>query len=233
MLIGFLAVCVTTLHGQTGQPLRGTFSNMSASKQSGDINGYEIIMIPQVRSPWIVFQCSEGAPSLPVLVPITEAGNSFSFVVKDPGNVCNGSYVAKRTRSGLSLRGTSNGEEQILLKGQSYWANHESVLTPYERTTKPFFKALQASCPEKHLENLPGPDLNYQIELFEPKLTPRQNREFLAQAEVSCKAAIAGTGCGNVAFLDVVEHRAILHKFVEEICHSKLTCTAPGECTSK
>ena len=107
------------------------------------------------------------------------------------------------------------------------------MLTPYERTTKPFFKALQASCPEKRLENLPGPDLNYQIELFEPKLTPRQNREFLALAEVSCKAAIAGTGCGNVAFLDVVEHRAILHKFVEEICLSKLTCTALGECTSK
>ena len=194
---------------------------------------YEIVVIPQARIPWIVFQCSEGAPSSPVLVPIIEDGNSFSFVVKDPGNVCNGSYVAKKTTSGLTLLGAADGETQKLIRGKSYWAKHDAMLSPYERTAKPFFKALQASCPEKHLENLPGPDLNYQIELFEPKLTPQQSKEFLAEAKVSCKDAIAGTGCGNVAFLDVAEHRAILPKFVEEICHSKLKCAAPGECTSK
>ena len=232
-LIGIIAVCVTVSPGQTVQPMNGTFSNLNASKQSGDINGYEIVVIPQAGSFWIVFQCSEGAPSSPVLVPTKKNGNSFSFVVKDPGNVCNGSYVARRTPAGLSLLGAADGEPKNLIKGKSYWANHDVPPTPYERAAKPFFKALQASCPEKHLENLPGPDLNYQIELFEPKLTPQQDKEFLAEAKASCKDAIAGTGCGNVAFLDVAEHKAILPKFVQEICHSKLRCTAPGECTSK
>jgi hypothetical protein len=150
----------------------------------------EIVVIPQAGSPWIVFQCSEGAPSSPVLVPLKENGNSFSFVVKDPGNVCNGSYVAKQTPSGLALLGPADGETQNLIKGNSYWANHDAQPSPYERAAKPFFRALQGSCPERHLENLPGPDLNYQIELFEPKLTPQQNEEFLAEAKVSCKDAI-------------------------------------------
>ena len=232
-LIAVLAVSSVMLSAQTVQPLNGTFSNISSSKESGDINGYEIVVIPQGVSPWIVFQCSEGAPSSPVLVPIKEDGNTFRFTVKDPGNVCNGSYLATRTPSGLMLRGAADGAPQNLLKGQSYWAKHELSQTPYERTAKPFFEALQASCPDKHLENLPGPDLNHQIELFEPKLTPQQDKEFLAKAKVRCKDAIAGTGCGNVAFLDVAERRAVLPKFVDEICHSPLKCTAPGECTSK
>ncbi|WP_263377217.1 hypothetical protein [Granulicella aggregans] len=232
-LIAILTVSSVMLPAQTIQPLSGTFSNMSASKESGDINGYEIAVIPQGASPWIVFQCSEGAPSSPVLVPIKEDGNTFSFTVKDPGNACNGAYVATRTQAGLTLRGAADGETQNLLKGQSYWAKHEYSQTPYERTAKPFFEALQASCPDKHLENLPAPDLNYQIELFEPNLTPQQDKEFLAEAKVSCKDAIAGTGCGNVAFLDVAERREFLPKFVKEICHSQLKCTAFGECTSK
>ena len=166
LLIGILAAWVTALPGQTVQPLSGTFSNMSASKQSGDIHGYEIVVVPQAGGPWIVFQCSEGAPSSPVLVPIKENGNSFSFVVKDPGNVCNGSYVARRDPSGLTLLGAADGETQNLTKGKSYWANHGALRASYERTAKPFFKALRSSCPAKHLEDLPGPELNYQIELF-------------------------------------------------------------------
>jgi hypothetical protein len=147
--------------------------------------------------------------------------------------VCNGSYLATRASSGLMLRGGADGVPQILRKGQSYWAKHEPSKTAYELTAKPFFKALQASCPDKHLENLPGPDLNYQIGLFEPKLTPQQRKQFLAEAKVRCKDTIAGTGCGNVAFLDVAEHRGLLPQFVKDICHSQLKCTAPGECTSK
>lgn len=221
------------LRGQTVQPLSGTFSNMSLSKQSGDINGYEVVVIPQAGSPWIVFQCSEGAPSSPVLVPINEDGVSFSFTVKDAGNVCNGSYVGTRTPTGLTLRGAADGETQTLIRKPSYWAGNEPMPTPYERTSGPFFKAVQASCPEKHLENLPSADLNFQIEQFEPKLSPQQDKEFLAEAKAGCRDSIAGTGCGNVAFLHVAERRAFLSSFVQEICHSQLKCSAPGECTSR
>jgi hypothetical protein len=229
----FLAVCTSVLSGHTVQLLTGTFSNMSASKESGDINGYEIVAIPQADGPWIVFQCSEGAPSPPVLVPIQVNGDTFSFNVEDHDNACNGSYIATRTKIGLTLRGASDGETQTLLKGPSYWTNHKPVLTPYERATRPFFRALQVSCRDKHLEDLPPADLNYQIELFEPKLTGQQDKEFRAEAKVRCKNAIAGTGCGNVAFLDIAERRAFLPNFVEEICHAQLKCSAVGECTSK
>jgi hypothetical protein len=68
-LSAILAASSVMLPAQTVQPLYGTFSNLSLSMASGDINGYEIMIIPQGVSFWIVFQCSEGTPSSPVLVP--------------------------------------------------------------------------------------------------------------------------------------------------------------------
>ena len=105
--------------------------------------------------------------------------------------------------------------------------------TPYALATRPFFLALDHKCPTKKLQDLPPGDLNYQVELFEPSLTPAQDRDFTKAAKKACAKSIAGTGCGNVAFLDTAEREHFLDQFVDYLCSLPASCTAFLECTVK
>lgn len=103
-------------------------------------------------------------------------------------------------------------------------------MTPYERATAPFFSALSHACPSKNLQLLLPADLNFQIEKFEPTLTPDQDRHFRQVALDHCKNSIAGTGCGNVGFLEVAQQDHFMDRFVAALCELPIRCTAPAEC---
>lgn len=105
--------------------LRGIYSNLAFSPESGDLNGFEITVLPQANGTQIVFQCSQGAPSSPVLVAVQENGRTISFAVNQEDSACNGSYTGEITSGGLLLRGPE-AQKALLSSRVSYWSVHPS-----------------------------------------------------------------------------------------------------------
>jgi hypothetical protein len=75
-------------------PIFGTYSSLIYdAKETGDIGGTELTVIPQYVTAYVLFQCGEGDASPPVLVPAKATANTVDFIVPDLANdMCPGSY---------------------------------------------------------------------------------------------------------------------------------------------
>jgi len=62
----------------------------------------------------------------------------------------------------------------------------------YEAEMKPLLDGFSKSCAEKNLQYFTPGDLNYQIEKFEPSMTPTQDQAFKPLRRSGAKAARAG-----------------------------------------
>ncbi len=227
--------CMTGLALAQGAPaLSGTYGNLSLSAGSGDLNGYELTLLPQAGGTYVVLQCAQGAPSAPVLAPVHRIGETLTFEIQQPNNACNGTYSATLSEDGLALRGP-DGRTQTLPQGPSYWASHAGsrAATPYESATEPYFKALNAMCPASGLQHLPTAQLSSQIEKFEPQLTAAQEKSFQRAATLRCDGSMVGSGCGNVGFLEAAQRDGFLPKFVQFVCSRPVKCSGPGVCTGQ
>ena len=101
----------------------GTFSDLHCIEESGDVLGTEVTVIPQYTSAYAIFQCAEGAPTTPVLIPVQIRGNQITFKVSSPES-CPGTYTGVVTSSGMKLSVTQsdfNGNG-VLPRRKSYWA---------------------------------------------------------------------------------------------------------------
>jgi hypothetical protein len=113
-------------HGQAF----GTFSNMHYIDQTGDVVGTEITIMPQYQTAYAIFQCSEGAPSDPVLVPVSIDGNQIRFTIHTRDKSCDGVFTGTITARGLKLVTQSENKGQQASKGgellsrrASYWTH--------------------------------------------------------------------------------------------------------------
>jgi hypothetical protein len=104
----------------------GTFSNLHYIAQTGDVVGTEITIIPQHKTAYAIFQCSEGMPDDPVLVPVSINGNQIQFTVRSQDKSCDGVFTGAITPKGLKLlpqsQKPSEGGE-LLLRRASYWSH--------------------------------------------------------------------------------------------------------------
>ncbi|SNS22141.1 hypothetical protein SAMN05421770_10145 [Granulicella rosea] len=227
--------CIASMALAQGAPsLAGTYSNLSPGAGAGDLNGYELTLLPQAGGTYAVLQCAQGAPSTPVLAPVHRMGDTISFEIQQPNHACNGVYSATLHEDGLDLRGP-DGQSQTLPQRPSYWISHTGRVapTPLESANEPYFRALNASCPDRNLQHLPPAQLSFQIEKFEPRLTPEQHKSVDRATTQRCDGAIVGSGCGNVGFLEAAQRDGFLPKFVQFVCGQPVKCSGPGACSGQ
>ena len=99
----------------------GTFTKFEVDRTvagSGDIGGYEVVVLPGFEHPNVVFTCAAGDVQPPVLVAGKVEGQAISFDV--PAEPCSGHYVARLRGNALVM---THGDEAVRLqRGRSYWA---------------------------------------------------------------------------------------------------------------
>ncbi len=98
---------------------------------------------------------------------------------------------------------------------------------------KPLLDGFSKSCPAKNLQYFTPGDLNYQIEKFEPSMTPTQDQAFKHAAEVRCKGSAGGVSCVNLGFIDAGKGNGVLDQFVRSLCGQPISCKAPGKCAGR
>jgi hypothetical protein len=101
-------------------PLFGTFSSLHFISESGDLVGNEVTVLPQMSFPFVIFQCSEGAPNEPAFVPARIEKNRLTFTIKQNDNPCNGVYTATANSTAMLLKGPYGTES--LPRRKSYWS---------------------------------------------------------------------------------------------------------------
>lgn len=124
VLIASIAAASAALPAQQRNAalLYGTFSNLHyIDEGAGDLLGYELTIVPQYRRPYAVFQCAEGVPIDPVLVPLQVNGSNLSFEVTKTG-MCDGKYTGRITTSGLNLHVANSTQTEQLPRKTSYWS---------------------------------------------------------------------------------------------------------------
>ncbi|MBB5337998.1 hypothetical protein [Tunturiibacter gelidoferens] len=133
--LALFAVLVGSMQAQSTPALRhgpafGTFSNLHYIDQTGDVVGTEITIIPQHKTAYAIFQCSEGAPSDPVFVPVSLNGRQIQFTVHSRDKSCDGVFTGTITARGLKLvaqsenKGPKESEGgELLSRRASYWSH--------------------------------------------------------------------------------------------------------------
>jgi hypothetical protein len=106
----------------SGDKVTGTYSSLRYDKESGDLLGYEILIIPIDTGLKAVVQVAEGAPGQVYIVEATQKGETISFEIplstgikeSFSGRIV-GDYLVGDVLS-------PSGKEHVQLKrGMSYW----------------------------------------------------------------------------------------------------------------
>lgn len=116
-----LAVLVSTRQAVATTNVFGTFSRFEVDRSlggSGDISGYEIVVLPGIDHPNVVFQCAVGDVEQPILVAAKLEDQGLSFDVPT-NNLCPGHFVARVSGNSLTL--TSGASVIHLKRGTSFW----------------------------------------------------------------------------------------------------------------
>jgi hypothetical protein len=100
--------------------ITGIYSNMFYNEEGGDLVGFEMFILMGGEDYYVIYQESEGAPSVPIVVEAKINGNIISFTITEPTGK-EGKFIGKI--SAKYLIGKFEGEEnQIkLTKKKSYW----------------------------------------------------------------------------------------------------------------
>lgn len=108
-------------------PLPGMYSSLTGSQRSGDVVGMELFVVPGGSGLHGVLQGSEGAPGVPVVVPLQSSGNVIRFSIP-PNCSCAlpaGDYTAELSRAGAKVRGPGQFGERQLARTASYWQGRQ------------------------------------------------------------------------------------------------------------
>ena len=93
---------------------------MAMSKGEVSISGMEVFIVFTEKGYFALVQFSDGAPTVPELVPLVVQGRSISFVTNLPNGV-KGRFDGDVTQSGLRGKFVDMGEPFLLPKRRSYW----------------------------------------------------------------------------------------------------------------
>jgi len=100
------------------------FSDMHFVEEAGDVLGMEVFIVYSTDGlsgrHYALFQIAEGAPSPPVLVPVTVAADRIEFVVPDLLETY-GRFRGRVTPQALVGRFEKWDHDVVLPRGGSYW----------------------------------------------------------------------------------------------------------------
>jgi len=115
------------LNGSMGAAVKlaitGIYSDMCYNTESGDIVGMEIYVIYSKAGYYVIYQSSEGEPSIPVIVKTTIKDSAIEFHIPE-GVPFSGDFQGQITSYGIEGRivGYSGYASKLRLKRQlSYW----------------------------------------------------------------------------------------------------------------
>lgn len=106
----------------SGRRITGTYSSLQYNAQSGDLLGYEVLIIPTDVGYKAVVQVAEGAPGQVYICQVMQKGDTISFDITLSSGAKE-SFTGEVT--GNFLTGdilSPSGKEHVQLKrGTSYW----------------------------------------------------------------------------------------------------------------
>jgi hypothetical protein len=117
----FAALILSAAAGAAQADLRisGLFSNLHYSEESGDLGGWEILVIPSGESTYTAFvQLAEGQGPTVAVGTLLAKGGRFTLTIP-PGSVLAGTY--KGVISAKDMRLETPAGPETLLRGKSYW----------------------------------------------------------------------------------------------------------------
>jgi hypothetical protein len=108
-----------------GEPsVSGIYSNLSYNEEGGDLLGTELLILPSADNAaggYSVFvQIAEGGAPFTAIVPVKISGNTIEFILPPGGAYDRQRFVGFVETGQLILR-WSNGTEEHLKRGKSYW----------------------------------------------------------------------------------------------------------------
>ena len=123
MVFSLLITCAVFANDSVGK-ITGVYSDMDYNSEGGDLIGIEVNVIYSSEGYFVVFQASEGAPSVPVVIKATVSGENIDFVIPDRGAVYSGKFHGVIKKDGMkgNVEGYTGYASKLWLKRQlSYW----------------------------------------------------------------------------------------------------------------
>ena len=101
----------------------GFFSDMRYNKEGGDVLGTEVHIVFSQDKHHAVIQCAEGAPGVPVVVPVAVSGAEIEFEVPDQRETlcCPGKFRGTVSKDALRGKFDTCHDKLVLKRRQSYW----------------------------------------------------------------------------------------------------------------
>lgn len=103
--------------------ITGTYSDMCYNAEGGDVLGMELSIVGSREGYFVVFQASEGEPSVPVVVKVIVKDQEVEFSIPE-ATIFSGTFKGKVDNAGLrgNIEGYSGYASKLFLKRQaSYW----------------------------------------------------------------------------------------------------------------
>jgi hypothetical protein len=93
--------CVFTGNAYSRPVPKGTYSTISYSKQSGDINGVELLITPTQDKLFGIFIFAEGVPDRPCMTEFIDDGKLYKFELTEPCVITGKGYLMVKQRAVL------------------------------------------------------------------------------------------------------------------------------------
>jgi hypothetical protein len=98
----------------------GIYSDLAYNQEGGDVLGTELFIVLSRQGYYVLFQSSEGEPSVPVLVKAKVSGSSITFELPSEADP-RGEFVGKITNDEVIGSFKANGQTIHLKRKNSYW----------------------------------------------------------------------------------------------------------------
>lgn len=104
--------------------ISGIYSNLYFNQEGGDLLGLELLILPSGRGSELAYsavvQIADGGAPYSVIVPLHVVGNQIEFTIPSGGSYADEHFIDIFKDVELIVR-WSNGTEEKLKKGKSYW----------------------------------------------------------------------------------------------------------------
>jgi hypothetical protein len=116
------SICLGDDNNTIKVKVTGIYSSMEYNKESGDLNGFEIFLLMAKGDYYVIFQISEGEPSIPIITKAEIKGKLISFIICFENNNNNSTKFTGKIYDN-KIVGSFEGDDEkiVLIKKKSYW----------------------------------------------------------------------------------------------------------------